>query len=110
MAATTADSDFDTLDERDARALTEYMGVLDDVDRARDAPGLFEVVSASGSSYLVDTQLGSCQCWNDRTTAGPCKHRRRVAFATGKREIPDRADDDAVDEQLGLHIDNGVSP
>lgn len=109
MAATTASSDFEALDKRDARALTEYMTALDDVDRARGAPGLYEVVSASGSSYLVDTQLGSCECWDDRTTAGPCKHRRRVAFATGEREIPGWVDDDAVDEQLGLHIDNGVS-
>lgn len=109
MAATSADGEFEALDKRDARALTEYMSVLDDVDRARGAPNLFEVVSASGSSYLVDTQLGSCQCWNDKTTAGPCKHRRRVAFATGEREIPEWVNDDAVDEQLGIHIDSGVS-
>lgn len=94
----------DVLDERDARALTEYMSVLPDGPRAMGAPGLYLVVSQSGSAYLVDHRDGRCECWNDKTTTEPCKHRRRVAFATGEREIPAWVDDDAVDDQLGEHV------
>ena len=36
------------LDDRDVRALTEYLTVLP------EAPGLYEVVSQSGESYTVD--------------------------------------------------------
>jgi len=106
MAAVSGDgvSDAKVLDERDARALTEYMSVLPDGPRAKHAPGLYLVVSQSGSAYLVDHRDGRCECWNDKTTTGPCKHRRRVAFATGEREIPAWVDDDAVDDQLGEHV------
>lgn len=34
---------------------------------------------------------------------------RRVEFATGAREIPAWADREAVDPQLGEHIDTGGS-
>lgn len=97
------------LDERDARALTEYMSVLADVGRARDAPGLFTVVGQNGGTYLVDTHPGACECPDHEYRAGDlgphgCKHQRRVAFATGGRAIPAWVDRDEIDPALGEHV------
>jgi len=97
-------SGLESIDDRDARALTQYLTVLDDVGRARDAPELYLVVSESGSEYLVDTRgEGACEC-ADHQYGARCKHLRRVAFATGERSIPSWVDTDAVDEQLGDHV------
>lgn len=93
------------LDARDARALTEYMTVLDDLGRARDADGLYVVVSQSGSEYLVDADTGACECPDAEYRDMRCKHVRRVAFATGARPIPTWTDRDALDDQLGAHVD-----
>jgi hypothetical protein len=99
------------LEPRDVRALTEYLTVLDDYGRARDADGLYVVVSESGNEYLVDAETDTCECkdyeHNLPTEDGRerCKHRSRVAFATGERSIPAWIDTDAVDEQLGLHVE-----
>lgn len=94
------------LEPRDVRALTEYMTVLEDLGDARGADGLYVVVSQSGGEYLVDHAGGACECPDD--TYGDddhaCKHRRRVAFATGAEAIPGWADLDAVDERLGEHV------
>ncbi|WP_324757115.1 hypothetical protein [Haloarcula montana] len=106
------------LDERDARALTEVMTVLDDTPRVAGAPDMFLVVSGSGSSYVVDAREGACECWDDSTRSAGCKHRRRTAFATGQRPIPSWADREAIDDDLGRfvagepdyqHFDNGGS-
>ena len=105
MAAITP-SDDDGLDELDARALTQYLTVLDDVDRVRDAPDLFLVVSESGSEYLVDARSGACKCPDHEYRGRRCKHLRRVAFATGREPIPAWVDPDSVDDQLGLHVDD----
>lgn len=96
------------LDERDVRALTSYMTVLDDTPRVDGADGLYEVVSESGKSYLVDADTGSCECADAEYNApeGGCKHRRRVEFATARREIPTWVDADAVDPDLGRHVDD----
>lgn len=93
------------LEERDRRALKQYLTVLDGVGRARGADGLYLVVSQSGSEYLVDAREGTCGCKDAeyRSPTGGCKHVRRVAFATGERPIPASVDD--VDEQLGRHVD-----
>ncbi|WP_284009516.1 hypothetical protein [Haloarcula pelagica] len=105
------------LDERDARALTEVMTVTEG-GRARGADGLFEVTTQSGSEYLVDMHDGRCECWDDSVRSAGCKHRRRVAFATGRRPIPSWADRAAIDDDLGRfvagepdyqHFDNGGS-
>lgn len=90
-------------DERDVRALTEYLTVLEDVGRAADADDLYLVVSQSGENYLVDARDGGCGCPDARYRDMQCKHARRVAFATGERPIP--AGVDGVDEQLGEHTD-----
>jgi hypothetical protein len=94
----------ETLDNRDVRALTQYLTVLDDVGRARDAEDLYVVVSESGNEYLVDARAGTCECPDHRYRERQCKHLRRVAFATGEREIPAWVDRGAIDDQLGLHV------
>jgi len=104
MATTTTAAD-DGLDELDARALSQYLTVLDDVDRVRSAPDLFLVVSESGSEYLVDARGGACECPDHEYRGRRCKHLRRVAFATSRESIPACVDSDDVDDQLGQHVD-----
>jgi hypothetical protein len=89
------------LDERDRRALEQYLTVLP------EAPGLFRVVSESGSAYTVDTREGRCTCPDHKHRGVRCKHLRRVAFATGERPIPATVDREAIDEHLGRHVDGG---
>ena len=102
--------DSDRIDERDQRALEQYLTVLDDVGRAKDVPGQYLVVSQSGEQYLVDSHLPACECadFEYRSPAGGCKHIRRAAFATGERAIPAGIDQDAIDDQLGEHVDGEV--
>ena len=95
------------LDERDVRALTEYLTVLADVGRVRGADDLFLVVSESGSEYLVDARGGRCDCPDAEHRGARCKHLRRVALATGARPVPVGADSLGVDPQLGMHVDGG---
>lgn len=97
------DDDRTELEERDVRALTQYLSVLDDIGRARSDDNLFLVVSQSGEEYLVNTRgSGSCDCPDAEYRGIRCKHQRRVAFATGERTIPAAVDD--VDPQLGEHV------
>jgi len=98
------------LEKRTRRALEQYLTVLDDVDEAAGAPDLYVVVSESGSQYCVDARGGSCTCPDaeHRNPDGGCKHVRRVAFATGDEAIAAGADPDAVDDQLGAHVDGAV--
>jgi hypothetical protein len=102
MAATLAGEE-SRLEARDARALTEAMTVI-----PTDAPDIFLVVSASGSEYRVDARHNSCECGDARHRDRTCKHQRRVAFATGRREIPGWVDEDAVDDQLGEQVALGT--
>jgi len=116
MATTESRSDASSIDEseleeadpnnRTVRALTEVMTVLDSIGQARNADDLFLVNSGSGSEYLVDTRTESCECkWKQYNPDKECKHQKRVAFATGERPIPQWVDDDALDDQFGLHVD-----
>lgn len=91
------------IDERDVRALEQYLTVLPDYGRAAGAAGLFMVVSESGEEYLVDTYQPVCECadFEYRSPAGGCKHIRRVAFATGERDLPAGVDADPL---LGEHV------
>jgi len=104
---TAATDDSDESDQRDTRALTECMTVLPETGQARGAPDLFVVVSASGREYLVDTREDACNCPDvmHRDPDGGCKHVRRVAFATGKRDIPPWVNRDIIDPYLGYHVD-----
>ncbi|WP_336330701.1 hypothetical protein [Haloarcula sp. CGMCC 1.2071] len=117
MATTESRSDASSIDEseleeadpnnRTVRALTEVMTVLDSIGQARNADDLFLVNSGSGSEYLVDTRTESCECkWKQFNPGEECKHQKRVAFATGERPIPQLVDDDALDDQFGLHVDS----
>lgn len=94
------------IDERDRRALEQYLSVLDDLGRARGADDLYMVVSESGSEYLVDVRgAGSCECPDATYRDVTCKHQRRVKFATGLRPVPAGIDPADVDDQLGVHVD-----
>ena len=87
------------LDDRDAAALTEYMTVL------AEGGDVYSVTTESGREYVVDAREGRCTCPDHEYRDTRCKHLRRVAFATGERSVPAWADTDAVDPQLGLHVD-----
>jgi hypothetical protein len=49
----------------------------------------------------VNTLLGTCDCPDSECRDEKCKHRRRVEFATGAREVPAGVD---VDPSLGEHV------
>lgn len=93
------------IDDRDRRALTQYLTVLEDLDEARGREGVYAVVSQSGSQYTVDAGAGTCTCPDHEYRGVRCKHLRRVDFATGARPIPARIDRESIDEDLGRHID-----
>jgi hypothetical protein len=96
-AVTTARTD---IDERTEKALTQYLTVLP------EGPDLYSVTSESGNEYRVDTRAGRCTCDDHQYRDVVCKHRRRVAFATGEEAIPANAAAALdVDEQLGDHVD-----
>jgi len=95
------------LDDRDVRALTETMTVLGETAPApADAPGLYLVTTASGSSYVVDPDLGACECPDaeHRDPAGGCKHVRRVRCETGARQVPPSATGAALDDDFRLFV------
>ena len=101
-----------TIDARDVRALTEVMSVLDDIEPGED---IYTVVSGSGKQYTVDVRSGSCTCPDfehnlpvereDGTTRYTCKHVARVTYEISARPIPGWVDTDALDDQIGIHID-----
>jgi len=97
------DESIEQLDDRDVCALTEYQSVL-----PADGDGLFTVVSQSGNSYTVDRREERCSCPDSvhHQPDGGCKHVRRVEYAIGNRSIPSWVDRDAVDSQLGIHVDS----
>lgn len=95
------------LDEREARALSESMTVL------ADGGSMFTVVGENGNGeHRVDAKRDRCTCrdcqYNLPTDDGRewCKHRERVAFATGKKAIPAWVDMDRVDDLLGDQLPN----
>ena len=98
--ATTADpGTVESLDDREARALTEPMDVFAD-DPATDEHEV--AVYNDGTRYIVNPEAGWCSCddWHYRQPEGGCKHQARVAFERGEREIPDWIDEDALDDWL----------
>lgn len=91
------------LDDRDVRALTEYLVVLPDVGRARGAPGLYVVYSQDGRHrYLVDIDTGACECDDSfyRDPRNGCKHVRRARYEFGERAIPAWVDRSKIDPAL----------
>lgn len=93
------------LEPRDVRALTECMSVLDGFGDA--TAGEYVVVSESGSQYDIDVLVGTCTCPDHEYRGVRCKHLRGAEFASGRREIPEWVDRDAINNTLGDHIDAG---
>jgi len=89
------------LEQRDVRALTEYLTVIP------HGGDTYEVVSQSGSSYSVDAREGHCTCpdYQRREPEGGCKHSRRVRFETGREAIPDWVDPTAIPDDFAAHVD-----
>jgi hypothetical protein len=87
------------LEKRDVRALTEVMSVLP------EGGDIYTVVGENDETYTVDAREGRCECPDHQYREATCKHIRRVAYATGERSIPEWVNADAVDDQLGLHVD-----
>ncbi|MHC3436500.1 SWIM zinc finger family protein [Natrialbaceae archaeon A-gly3] len=67
---------------RSRRARTEPMSVLALGD------GLYEVESASDSTYLVDVEAGRCTCPDHVFRGVRCKHVRRVAIEITEGLVP----------------------
>ena len=100
------DAQLDDLSDREVRALTEPMVTLDDVGPVKDSPGLYEVTSTS--TYIVDMDTNDgphCTCKDHEYRGVDCAHIERVRFATCRKPIPAWVDTDALDDQLGEHID-----
>lgn len=78
-------ADSQPLTKRDVRAARDCMTVYE------EAPLLYSVSTQSGSEYMVDLESGACTCgdWEYRTPQNGCKHRRRVLYEIGEKEIPD---------------------
>ncbi len=70
------------LEERSRRARTEPMSVLALGD------GLYEVETASDTTYLVDLQAGRCTCPDHIFRGTRCKHVRRVAIEITEGRTP----------------------
>ena len=88
-------------EDRDVRALTEYMTVIP------EGGDIFTVIGQNGGGeYQVDARKGRCTCPDHKHRSARCKHIRRVAFATGEEPIPAGVDGDAIDKQLGEHTDS----
>lgn len=91
------------LEQRDVRALTECMSVLEPFADA--SPSEYLIVSESGSEYHVDVLVGTCDCPDHEHRGAHCKHLRAAEFASGRREIPEWVDHSAIENTLGEHID-----
>jgi hypothetical protein len=99
---TTTEVEGTDLEQRDVRALTEYMTVLP------LGGDVYSVTTESGSEYRVDALEGRCTCPDKQYNLEEgehCKHERRVRFATGRWAIPAWTDTDEVDGQLGEHVE-----
>ena len=97
----------ETLTDREIRALTERLVVLD-----RDAPGLFTVFSEEGTDYTVDIHDGgACTCpdveFND--PEGGCKHQHAARFLAGDRDIPSWVIREEINAQLATRTLGGTA-
>lgn len=105
MSADTADTDDGVaFPERAAAALTACMTVLDDTPAVAHDSELFEVVSDSGKSYVVDLRAEACDCPDCLHRGVTCKHLWRVRLATGRAVIPSWVDVEEIDDQLGQQV------
>lgn len=93
-------------DQRDVRALTEYLAICE------DGPGMYLVMNTDGDAYTVDTESGACTCPDAQHNLRPgetCKHARRVAYETGAKAIPAWCDRSAIDPLLLRNLDQSDS-
>lgn len=102
---TATDAQIDELDDRDIKALLNPMTVIDNAGDVADEPGRYEVTTES--QYTVDLNEESCTCPDHEYRGVRCYHIRRVEFETGVRAIPGWVSLETVDDQLGMHIENG---
>ncbi len=70
------------LEDRSVRARVEPMSVLP------LGGGLYEVETASGSTYLIDLPAGRCTCPDHVFRNARCKHVRRVAIEITEKRSP----------------------
>lgn len=89
--------------DRAARALTECMTVLEDDLEPELGADQYLVVTPTGT-YMVDTVAEACDCPDALHRGVRCKHRWRVALATGRAVIPGWVDRSAIDSDLGQHV------
>lgn len=87
------------MNDADIRALTEYLTVIP------DAPGMYEVVSHSGSTYTVDGRDGACTCPDHEYRDRRCKHIARVELETGRKAIPAWVDPDDLPRDFSAHVE-----
>jgi hypothetical protein len=91
--------------DRDVRALTEPMLVVADHP---DAWGDHEaVVYNADREYLVNVDIGYCDCPDVQYRRTRCKHLRRADFALGRRDVPDWVEVDALDDPLRKRVEGG---
>ncbi|QLK27193.2 SWIM zinc finger family protein [Natrinema zhouii] len=95
------------IDARDVRAIEQELTVMDDSINPALEDGEFEIVSESGSTYLVDAFGGTCTCPDCQHNNNHCKHLRRVTFETGMRPLDALLLDqlDVSDQLNGEHVD-----
>lgn len=96
-----SDADFDALD---AKALTTPMSVIPDLPNVRGAEDMFHVQHAHEHTVAKVNDEWHCDC-RGYQCGHKCYHIRRVEFATGERAIPTWVNLEAVDDQLGEHVD-----
>ena len=104
MQTTTAERhESNDLEERDVRALTEYMAVLP------EGGDIYTVVGQNeNGEYRVDAREGRCTCPDaeyNLEDGERCKHELRTLAATGRRSVPAWIDRDAIDGLLGAHTE-----
>jgi len=99
------DADMGNLDgdqRRTYRARTERMVVIPRINADDCCTGLYDVVSASGTTYTVGWGKGQSEC-KDAMFNNPehgCKHRRRVEMMVEEAQLP--APNEDASEYLSL--------
>ena len=92
------------LTDDEARALGERMVVVEGDPACWNDT---EVAVYSGDTReAVNYVRGWCECPSDQCHEGPRKHRERMAFATGRKEIPAWVDRDVIDPLLLRRLDS----
>lgn len=96
------------LETRDVRALTEPMLVYPDDP---DAPLDCEVaVYSEDRQYIVNREVGFCECPDNHYRDEVCKHLRRVAFEVGARDLPQWVDREQLDDGFRMFVDDDHDP